>query len=129
MDWREERREERRERRRARRSEYGPSLFFPILLITIGVIWLLINTGRVPVENLYYLLPLWPILLILGGINILLRRVSWMVSGLVWLVVAATAVYVLLAPPSFLSVIPVPELKHETFQAPLGEAQSADVKS
>lgn len=53
------------------------SLFFPLLLIFIGVLIFLINTGRVEGTAWDNLLKFWPILLIVGGIDGLYRHDGW----------------------------------------------------
>jgi hypothetical protein len=49
------------------------SLFGPLLLIAVGVIWLLIRAGTIPSSNLWALTYIWPFLLIAAGIGIILR--------------------------------------------------------
>ena len=57
------------------RERYGyRSLFWPIVLIGIGVIALLANMGALDRENLLVLFRLWPLLLILIGIDIMFGR-------------------------------------------------------
>lgn len=107
---------------------YGPSFFFPIALITVGVVWLLVNNGMVAAENLYRLLPLWPALLIAGGIALLLRRVWWPLGGLVWALVAAFIVYALVAAPGILPSVNTVEARHVTLNEPLEKAKSAAVQ-
>jgi hypothetical protein len=50
------------------------SLFWPAALILIGVIALLINSGAVSPDRLYRLVDLWPLILIVIGLEILARR-------------------------------------------------------
>ena len=50
------------------------SLFWPAVLILIGVIALLINSGAVSADRLYRLGDLWPLILIVIGLEILARR-------------------------------------------------------
>ena len=50
------------------------SLFWPAVLILIGVIALLINAGAVSADRLYRLGDLWPLILIVIGLEILARR-------------------------------------------------------
>jgi hypothetical protein len=104
-----------------------PSLFFPIVLITVGIVWLLVNNGMIAVENVYRLIPYWPVLLILLGIGIIIERVWWPLSSLMWLAAAAAVIWVLLAAPGLLPDAPVLEMKREVFREPLGQATSADV--
>ena len=50
----------------------GPSLFWPLVLIGVGVIFLLVNFGYLQAENVWAVLwRFWPVLLILVGIDIL----------------------------------------------------------
>lgn len=50
------------------------SLFWPAVLIVVGVIAFLANTGVVSVDRLYALLDLWPLILIVIGLELILRR-------------------------------------------------------
>lgn len=59
------------------------SLFFPMALIAAGLIWLLINFGYVPAENLWAVTRLWPFLLIGAGINLILRDRGLLPTALV----------------------------------------------
>ena len=70
------------------------SLFWPIFLITVGVIWLLANLGVIPVENFALLLNLWPVLLIVIGLDIIFGRrsqIAGILIGLAALVVIVGA--------------------------------------
>ncbi len=49
------------------------SLFGPLLLIAVGVLWLLIRAGTISTSNLWALTYIWPFLLIAAGIGIILR--------------------------------------------------------
>ena len=50
------------------------SLSWPLLLITIGIVFLLVNFGFIPGVTALQLLNLWPLLLILAGVDIALGR-------------------------------------------------------
>jgi cell wall-active antibiotic response 4TMS protein YvqF len=50
------------------------SFFWPAILILVGLIALLVNTGRLPSDRLYLLFDLWPVILILIGLEIIIRR-------------------------------------------------------
>src|SRR5215204_6504636 len=56
------------------------SIFGPLLLIAIGVIWLLVKSGNIPSANLWALTHVWPFLLIAAGIGIILRPL-WRFTG------------------------------------------------
>jgi hypothetical protein len=53
--------------------ERNRSLFWPLLLIAAGVVWLLVKSGNVPPANLWALTHIWPFLLIAAGVGIILR--------------------------------------------------------
>jgi hypothetical protein len=55
------------------------SLFWPILLIVIGVIFLAHNLGIIPGQGWDILVKLWPALLIIAGLDELIRR-----QGIAW---------------------------------------------
>ncbi|MBE0697825.1 MAG: hypothetical protein IH586_12960, partial [Anaerolineaceae bacterium] len=107
--------------------EYRTSFFFPIALITVGVVWLLVNNGTIAMENVYRLAPYWPVLLILAGLSIVLNRLWWPLSSFLWLAAGAAVVWFLIYPPAFLSSTFVSEQRLETYTEKLGEAQSASV--
>lgn len=79
-------------------------LVFPVLLIAIGVIFLLFNTGVLSPEALQRLGDLWPLILVILGLqlvlNHLLPRAQAQIAGLVAaaLIIAAAVVYAVLAP-------------------------------
>lgn len=49
------------------------SLFWPLLLIAAGIIWLLVQSGNISSANLWALTHIWPFLLIAAGVGIILR--------------------------------------------------------
>ena len=52
------------------------SLFWPIILIGVGLIWLLGNFGIISGANLAVLFRLWPLALIVIGLDLLFGRQS-----------------------------------------------------
>ncbi len=58
------------------------SLFFPMLLIGAGVLWLLVNLGYIPANNLWALAHVWPLLLIGAGLGLILKQ-YWSEAGIV----------------------------------------------
>jgi hypothetical protein len=68
------------------------SFFLPAVLILVGILALLVNTGQVPVDRLFQLLDLWPLILILIGADLVIRRTVHGTAGEV-----ATAVILILA--------------------------------
>ncbi len=81
-------------------------VFWPALLIVLGAVALLVNTGAIPTDRLYRLTDLWPVLLIVFGLELLISRarfpqnVEMMASVLVVAIALAGAgVYVAIGPP------------------------------
>jgi hypothetical protein len=107
--------------------KYRPSLFFPVMLITVGIVWLLVNSGTVAAESVYRLIPYWPVLLILIGLSILLERVWWPLTGIMWVAAAGAVIWLLVAAPAFLPAAPALEMKNETLSEAVGSADKADV--
>lgn len=58
------------------------SLFWPLLLIATGVVWLLVKSGSISSANLWALTHIWPFLLIAAGVGIILRP-YWRYTSLV----------------------------------------------
>lgn len=79
--------------------ERKPSLFWPLTLISAGVIWLMISSGRLPSENLWALAHFWPFILIGAGVGLILRP-YWKYSTLVMdvLIVGGAVFSILYAP-------------------------------
>jgi cell wall-active antibiotic response 4TMS protein YvqF len=82
------------------------SFFWPAILILAGVIALLVNTGRIPVERLGLFIALWPLILIVIGLELIVRRNLHGVAGdvaaalIVLIAIAGAAGYVIVAPPA-----------------------------
>ena len=80
------------------------SFFWPAVLILAGVIALLVNTGKLPADRLYLLFDLWPVILIVIGLEIIVRRsvrgpnTELAAALIVLLAIAGAAGYVALAP-------------------------------
>jgi hypothetical protein len=99
------------------KSPYRPhrSLFFPIVLIGVGVIWLLGNLGAIAAFDLPVLVRLWPVILVFIGIDILMGRRSLVV--VVGFIVGGRE----------LGLSPDVKVNIQRFSAPIGEATSANV--
>ena len=80
------------------------SFFWPAVLILAGLIALLVNTGQVSVERVGALVSLWPVILIVLGLELVLRRTLHGVAGdvaaalVVVIAVVGSAAYVVVAP-------------------------------
>jgi len=71
------------------------SFFWPVVLIGIGVVALLVNYGHLPSENLWGLLSLWPLLLVLGGLDLIFSRRRPAVGGLLGLMLVGVVVWLM----------------------------------
>ena len=80
------------------------SFFWPAVLILAGIVALLVNLGALPVERLILLVSLWPLILIVIGLEIIVRRgfhgtaADVAAALVVILAVAGAAAYVAINP-------------------------------
>jgi len=119
--------------RRSRRSR-PPSLFWPLVLIGIGVIFLLVNFGYLQANNVWAVLwRFWPVLLVLVGIDILFGGRSLLgavFSALLGIaVVAAVIALIWFAPqiPALANLQTDTEQRTERVSQPLDGASQAQV--
>jgi len=76
-------------------------LFWPLLLITIGLVFLLVNFGFIPGVTALSLLNLWPLLLVLAGVDIAIGR-RWPLAALgIDVAVIALGLALLATQPTF----------------------------
>jgi hypothetical protein len=102
------------------------SFFWPIVLIGIGVIMLLANLDLLPSPSVRLLLRLWPLALVVLGLDLLVGRRSPIIGGLIGLGAIALVVALLYMAPS-LELEPAIERKTLAFNEPLGSADAAIV--
>jgi hypothetical protein len=77
-------------------------LFWPLLLITMGLVFLLVNFGLIPGVNALALLNLWPLVLILAGVDIAIGR-RWPLAALgIDVAVIALGLALLATQPTFI---------------------------
>jgi Domain of unknown function (DUF5668) len=85
------------------------SFLWPALLILVGVIALLANTGQIPAERLYNLVNLWPLILVVIGLELIVRRSLHGVAGdiaaalIILLAIAGATAYVAASPAAHFS--------------------------
>lgn len=102
----------------------GRSFFWPIVLIGIGVILLLRNLEIIPAFNINMLLRLWPLILVVIGLDILFgHRASW-VGGVIGLLAVGGIIAFLMLSPS-LGITQTGGTKTETISEPVKAAASA----
>ena len=105
-----------------------PSIIGPLILITVGVLFLLANMGMLPFTFWELAVRFWPILLILIGLEIIFGRrsllgalvilVLWigLVAGVIWVAYAQTGGF-----------LPIATAATEEISQPLGDIKSATV--
>lgn len=98
-------------------------MFWPIVLIGIGLTWLLINAGVISGASLVALAQLWPILLIAIGLDLLFGRSSSLMGGLIGIVAVAAFLGLAVFGPA-LGLITLPERQQETLTFTTDGAQS-----
>ncbi len=102
------------------------SLFWPILLIGAGALWLLSNIGVLPDVNFRFLLRLWPIALIAMGLDVLFARRSPILGALIGLGAVALVIALVFFAPD-LGIETSGDFKTLEFSEPLGSANEARV--
>lgn len=95
------------------------SLFWPIILIGVGVVWLLGNLGILSDANLVVLAQLWPLALIAIGLDLIIGRRSPALGAAIGVGVVVLLVILMLAFPR--------QVTRETFVEPLAGATAANV--
>jgi len=103
------------------------SLFWPMVLIGIGLSWLLYNLNLIGAANINAALRLWPVLLIGIGLDVLIGRRYPILSALIGLLVAGVILGLTLVGPQ-LGLVTTPDMQTETFVAPSGLARRASLE-
>ena len=109
----------------ARRRGYR-SLFWPLLLIGMGSVWLLVNIGVFNVENIAVLARLWPLLLIAAGLDLLFGRNSPTLGAIIGVGTIAGMLLLMLMGPS-IGLVSIPELQSAQYEEVIGDARSAEI--
>jgi hypothetical protein len=109
-----------------------PALFWPFLLIGVGVILLLSNLNILPGNAFAIIWRFWPLLLVVIGLDLLLGRRSALgsiISSLVALIMfgGVLALVVFADQVPFLQDLEIGQLKQEALDVPLGEFDSATI--
>ena len=71
------------------------SFFWPVIMLGAGVIWLLVNLNIISTYNLRVLYRLWPILIILAGLDVLFSRKLPLLGALLALIMIAGVILLL----------------------------------
>ncbi len=110
-----------------RRRRGGVSFFWPMMLIGIGTIWLLTNIGVFKVENIVVLARLWPLLLIVAGLDLLFSRSSPSLGAIIGIGAVVGMLLLMLIGPS-LGWGGDAELQTASYSEAVGEAESAHIE-
>jgi len=104
-----------------------PNLFWPVILIGVGGLYLLQNIGMIEMISFYEVWRLWPVFLVIAGINMLFGKNNrWLASLLSGLMAVAVVAFLFFA-PMVMDTLPVPELTTERFAEPMEDVRQADV--
>ncbi len=106
-----------------------PSLIGPLILITIGVLFLLANMGMLPLSFWEIAFRFWPLLLVLIGLDILIGRRSPLGSLLILILWAALVGGIIwLASPQGAAYLPSASVVTDQLSQPLGDIKSASIE-
>lgn len=108
------------------RNQPRRSFFWPVILIGAGVTLLLVNLNIIPRENVWILLRLWPVLIIVAGLDVLFSRQLPLVGALLALVVVAGVIYILLLGGT-LGLEGAPEPQRHTYDLPVSNTTRASL--
>ena len=103
------------------------SVFWPILLIGIGALWLLNNLNLLPGWSWGSIWRLWPVFLIAIGLDLLIARRSPILGAIV-AVATIGLVVVLVQAGTTLGITSNPDVITEQFSEELGSANSARIE-
>lgn len=102
-----------------------PSLFLPVILIGAGVTLLLRNLGFLPAFNWGVLLNLWPLALVVLGLDMMFGHKSPWVGGLIGLLTVGAVVAFLYFSPA-LGFNPPEDVKTDVVSEPLGNTERVE---
>lgn len=102
------------------------SFFWPVVLIGVGLVWLLSNMGIIPAASLALAWRLWPLIIIIIGLDLIFGRKTPLVGALVGVLAVALVVGILLFAPVL--GWKAPEMETHSFSEALGNATTAELK-
>jgi hypothetical protein len=102
------------------------SLFWPLIFIGVGGIWLLSNLGILSAASISVLFRLWPLILIVVGLDLLIGRNNPALGRLIALGAVALIIVLMILGPSFGMASNV-EIKSGSYTEPLDDAASATI--
>ena len=102
------------------------SLFWPILLITAGVLWLLSIMGVISRESISSVLALWPLILIIIGLDMIFGRSSPVIGAIIALIAVIAVLVALIAGPAIGWNLNS-TMKHQSIEEPIGAALQTEI--
>jgi hypothetical protein len=103
------------------------SLFWPVVFIGVGLLWLLANLSLIPGEGWLTLLRFWPVFLIAIGVDIIIGRQSRLIGGAIGISVVALALVLVFAGPK-MGFAPASSATTDVVSEPLGSAETARIE-
>lgn len=108
-------------------KEHRVSLFWPVILIGAGVLLLLRNLGYIQPFDINLLLRLWPLILVVIGLDLIFgRKASW-VGGLIALLAIGAVIAFMFYSPS-LGIVTTSGVRTETFSTPVEQTRHAEYR-
>ena len=77
------------------------SVFWPLVLIATGFIWLLVSIGKIPIANVWAITHIFPFILIVLGLGLILRTYWDLTSIFISVLVVTGAVVAIVYAPQF----------------------------
>lgn len=114
----------------ARNGYQYRSLFWPVVLIGVGIMWLLGNLGVLPANGLWILSRFWPLLLVWIGLDILFGHRSPVLGAGLGVLAVVVAVLIVVGGPTWGwgGAFAGGELRTERFTEPAGGVEAAEVR-
>lgn len=104
-----------------------PHLFWPIIFIGVGAYYLMANLGMIEAIDFSEIWRLWPVFLVIAGINMLFGRSNRWLASLFSGLLALLVVAFLFFAPMLMDSLPTPERQSEYFSDVMIDVRAADV--
>ncbi|NLT35099.1 MAG: hypothetical protein GXX83_04305 [Gaiellales bacterium] len=104
------------------------SLFWPVVLIGVGVVWLLANLGVISGLSVAALLRFWPLVLVFIGLDLLIGHRALWVGGVLGLLAVAVAVVLYVGAANWGWGIGDESISTHRYTEAVGNAASAEVR-
>lgn len=113
--------------RRPRHRYRYRSIFWPLMLVGAGAIWLLYTLGAFSASNLAVMGLVWPVFVIGIGVDLLLGHRSILAGAIVGVVTLAVVIVLMAVGPG-LDWVGNTDLKTDTYSTPVGGATQAQIE-